>query len=73
MRSCYLNLLVYGTLQLVRQGVRQMLLLKSIPLTGLFSIFSGAVNYGIGKSAQNARLETWKYMYIFGAILHIYL
>ncbi|CAE6505530.1 unnamed protein product [Rhizoctonia solani] len=33
--------------------------------TGLFSIFSGAVNYGIGKSAQNARLETWKYMYIF--------
>ncbi|KAF8682465.1 MFS general substrate transporter [Rhizoctonia solani] len=33
--------------------------------TGLFSIFSGAVNYGIGKSAQNARLATWKYMYIF--------
>ncbi|KAF8610077.1 MFS general substrate transporter [Ceratobasidium sp. AG-I] len=33
--------------------------------TGLFSIFSGAVNYGIGKSAQNAPLATWKYMYIF--------
>ncbi|KAG9100394.1 hypothetical protein FRC06_004170 [Ceratobasidium sp. 370] len=33
--------------------------------TGLFSIFSGAVNYGIGKSAQNASLATWKYMYIF--------
>ncbi|QRW27144.1 major facilitator superfamily transporter [Rhizoctonia solani] len=32
--------------------------------TGLFSIFSGAVNYGIGKSAQNARLATWKYIYI---------
>ncbi|KAB5594128.1 transport protein [Ceratobasidium theobromae] len=33
--------------------------------TGLFSIFSGTVNYGIGKSAQNAPLATWKYMYIF--------
>ncbi|EUC67298.1 MFS general substrate transporter [Rhizoctonia solani AG-3 Rhs1AP] len=33
--------------------------------TGLFSIFSGAVNYGIGKSAQDAPLATWKYMYIF--------
>ncbi|CAE7140147.1 unnamed protein product [Rhizoctonia solani] len=33
--------------------------------TGLFSIFSGAVNYGIGKSAQGAPLATWKYMYIF--------
>ncbi|QRW14604.1 major facilitator superfamily transporter [Ceratobasidium sp. AG-Ba] len=33
--------------------------------TGLFSIFSGAVNYGIGKSAQGAALATWKYMYIF--------
>ncbi|CAE6491324.1 unnamed protein product [Rhizoctonia solani] len=33
--------------------------------TGLFSIFSGAVNYGIGKGAQDAPLATWKYMYIF--------
>ncbi|KAG8772676.1 hypothetical protein FRC12_002943 [Ceratobasidium sp. 428] len=38
--------------------------------TGLFSIFSGAVNYGIGKSAQNAPLATWKYMYIFGKRFH---
>jgi len=34
--------------------------------TGLFSIFSGVVNYGIGKGSQDAPLATWKYMYIFG-------
>ncbi|KAJ7288245.1 MFS general substrate transporter [Mycena rebaudengoi] len=33
--------------------------------TGLFSIFSGAVNYGIGKAAQGAPLSAWKYLYFF--------
>ncbi|KAG8965751.1 hypothetical protein FRC03_000201 [Tulasnella sp. 419] len=33
--------------------------------TGLFSIFSGVVNYGLGKAAEGSSLATWKAMYIF--------
>lgn len=39
--------------------------------TGLFSIFSGLVNYGLGKagSKPSAKLHAWKYMFLFAGAL----
>ncbi|KZT50799.1 MFS general substrate transporter [Calocera cornea HHB12733] len=37
--------------------------------TGLFTIFSGLVNYGIGSASQTAPLHGWKYMYLFAGSL----
>ncbi|CCF48640.1 hypothetical protein NDA11_004807 [Ustilago hordei] len=41
--------------------------------TGLFSIFSGLVNYGLGKagSKAGAKLHAWKYMFLFAGSLTI--
>lgn len=41
--------------------------------TGLFSIFSGLVNYGIGKAGTRAgaKLAAWKYMFLFAGSLTI--
>ncbi|GAC94875.1 allantoate permease [Pseudozyma hubeiensis SY62] len=41
--------------------------------TGLFSIFSGLVNYGLGKagSRAGAKLAAWKYMFLFAGSLTI--
>ncbi|PWY98134.1 MFS general substrate transporter [Testicularia cyperi] len=41
--------------------------------TGLFSIFSGLVNYGIGKagSRPGSALRPWKYMFLFAGALTI--
>ncbi|KAJ1021355.1 hypothetical protein NDA18_005593 [Ustilago nuda] len=41
--------------------------------TGLFSIFSGLVNYGLGKAGSQARakLHAWKYMFLFAGSLTI--
>ncbi|CBQ68961.1 related to DAL5-Allantoate and ureidosuccinate permease [Sporisorium reilianum SRZ2] len=41
--------------------------------TGLFSIFSGLVNYGLGKagSRPGAKLPAWKYMFLFSGSLTI--
>ncbi|SJX64605.1 related to DAL5-Allantoate and ureidosuccinate permease [Sporisorium reilianum f. sp. reilianum] len=41
--------------------------------TGLFSIFSGLVNYGLGKagSRPGAKLPAWKYMFLFAGSLTI--
>ena len=41
--------------------------------TGLFSIFSGLVNYGLGKagSRAGAKLAAWKYMFLFAGALTI--
>ncbi|KZO89503.1 MFS general substrate transporter, partial [Calocera viscosa TUFC12733] len=33
--------------------------------TGLFTIFSGLINYGIGSASLTAPLAGWKYMYLF--------
>lgn len=38
--------------------------------TGIFSIFSGVVNYGLGKASD--ALVPWKTMYIFGGALTIF-
>ncbi|KAJ1019848.1 hypothetical protein NDA13_006071 [Ustilago tritici] len=40
---------------------------------GLFSIFSGLVNYGLGKagSQAGAKLHAWKYMFLFAGSLTI--
>ena len=39
--------------------------------TGLFSIFSGLVNYGLGKAGTRAgaKLHAWKYMFLFAGSL----
>ncbi|CDW99020.1 hypothetical protein, partial [Sporisorium scitamineum] len=41
--------------------------------TGLFSIFSGLVNYGLGKAGgkPGAKLPAWKYMFLFAGSLTI--
>ena len=41
--------------------------------TGLFSIFSGLVNYGLGKAGTRAgaKLHAWKYMFLFAGSLTI--
>ncbi|SNX87101.1 related to DAL5 - Allantoate and ureidosuccinate permease [Melanopsichium pennsylvanicum] len=41
--------------------------------TGLFSIFSGLVNYGLGKAGtrSSAKLPAWKYMFLFAGSLTI--
>ncbi len=41
--------------------------------TGLFSIFSGLVNYGLGKagSRAGAKLAAWKYMFLFAGAFTI--
>ena len=41
--------------------------------TGLFSIFSGLVNYGLGKAGTSAgaKLHAWKYMFLFAGSLTI--
>ncbi|EJT96617.1 MFS general substrate transporter [Dacryopinax primogenitus] len=37
--------------------------------TGLFTIFSGLINWGIGSASQTAPLPGWKYMYLFAGSL----
>lgn len=41
--------------------------------TGLFSIFSGVINYGLGKagSRTDAKLAAWKYMFLFAGAVTI--
>lgn len=41
--------------------------------TGLFSIFSGLVNYGLGRAGTRpgAKLHAWKYMFLFAGSLTI--
>lgn len=40
--------------------------------TGIFQIFSGVLNYGIGKRAETSSLSPWKAMYITGGSVTIF-